>query len=136
MSSAVPGLGIAVGQGNTGGVGPGASGRGGRCRVLVAEDDPLMQIVTAATLSALGYETDVVSNGREAVTAVSGHDYVAVLMDCQMPEMDGYQATAEIRRLEVGYHRRTPIIALTATPREDGPQACLVPWPQTFARLK
>ena len=84
-----------------------------------------MQILTAATLSVLGYEADVVSNGCEAVAAVSGHDYVAVLMDCQMPEMDGYKATAEIRRLEVSHHRRTPIIALTATPREDGPQACL-----------
>ena len=84
-----------------------------------------MQIVTATMLSVLGYDADVVSNGREAVAAVFGHDYVAVLMDCQMPEMDGYQATAEIRRLEVGDHRRMPIIALTATPREDGPQACL-----------
>jgi two-component system sensor histidine kinase/response regulator len=92
--------------------------------VLVAEDEPMNQIVTASTLSVLGYEADVVANGREAVEAVSHEDYVAVLMDCQMPEMDGYQATAEIRRLEAG-SRRTPIIALTATPRDDGRQACL-----------
>jgi two-component system sensor histidine kinase/response regulator len=101
-----------------------AGADGHRRRVLVAEDEPVNQIVTAWTLSALGYDADVVADGRQAVEAVSREEYVAVLMDCQMPEMDGYAATAEIRRLEAE-SRRTPIIALTATPRDDCRQACL-----------
>ena len=96
----------------------------GRGRVLVAEDSTLLQVVTVTTLRVLGYDAEVVPNGREAVEAVERGDYVAVLMDCQMPEMDGYQATAEIRRREAGLHR-IPIIALTATWMQDGRDACL-----------
>ena len=95
-----------------------------RGRVLVAEDDPLLEIVTVTTLTILGYDAEVVANGREAVDAVLCTDYLGVFMDCQMPEMNGYEATAEIRRLE-GASRHTPIIALTATPMEDGREMCL-----------
>ena len=95
-----------------------------RGRVLVAEDDPVLQIVTVSTLTILGYEVEVVPNGREAVHAVRRGCYVGVFMDCQMPEMDGYQATAEIRRQEAGL-RHIPIIALTATPTGAGREKCL-----------
>ena len=102
----------------------GLDGAAGRGLVLVAEDHPLNQIVTATTIAALGYDAEVVANGRLAVEAVSRSHYLAVLMDCQMPEMDGYQATAAIRRLEGG-SRHTPIIALTATPAGDGREMCM-----------
>lgn len=86
-------------------------------RILVAEDAPINQRVTVAMLEKLGYQADVVPNGRSAIEQLGRVRYGAVLMGCRMPTMDGYEATAAIRQAEavaVG-SPRLPIIALTAS---------------------
>jgi signal transduction histidine kinase/ActR/RegA family two-component response regulator len=82
-------------------------------RILLAEDNPVNQMVACRTLQRMGYEVDAVQDGRAAVTAWQTNDYDLILMDCQMPVLDGYDATREIRSLETdGQH--IPIVALTA----------------------
>ena len=93
-------------------------------RLLVAEDNLINQMVAVAILSKAGYAVDTVRNGAEAVRAAAGREYDAILMDCHMPQMNGYEATAAIR-LHEGARRHTPIIALTAGARGEDRERCI-----------
>jgi PAS domain S-box-containing protein len=92
--------------------------------VLLVEDNKINQMVSQAFLTELGYTVDIANNGLEAVTMAGARPYRAILMDCQMPVMDGYAATVELRALE-GQTRHTPIIALTAAALPHDRQRCL-----------
>ncbi|MFO7569624.1 MAG: PAS domain S-box protein [Smithellaceae bacterium] len=96
----------------------------GAARILVVEDNPTNQAVAVSILHKLGYRADTAANGREAVFALDGLDYDLVLMDCQMPEMDGYEATEIIRR-RTDQRLAVPIIAMTADAQESTRQRCL-----------
>jgi PAS domain S-box-containing protein len=93
-------------------------------RILVAEDNPGNQLVIERMLQKLGYEFDIVGNGKLAVQAASEKPYDLILMDCQMPEMDGYQATQVIRESQQKSGQRIPILAFTANILKEDRQRC------------
>jgi len=97
---------------------------GAPVRVLVAEDNPVNQKVAVRMLERLGLRPDVAGNGREAVALCAMLPYALVFMDCEMPEMDGYTATAEIRKQQ-GSDGRVAIIAMTAHAMEGSRERCI-----------
>jgi len=94
-------------------------------RVLVAEDNPVNQKLAAHLLRRRGHDPVLVGNGREAVDAVAAEAFDLVLMDLQMPEMDGFEATAAIRKRDANLGTRMPIVALTAHAMQGDRQRCL-----------
>ena len=92
--------------------------------VLLAEDNDINQLVAVETLAELGYRADIAHNGLEALQLADTKPYLAILMDCQMPEMDGYTAAAELRRREDTNHH-IPIIAMTAGAFAEDRQRCI-----------
>jgi signal transduction histidine kinase/DNA-binding response OmpR family regulator len=102
---------------------PATAGDTGR-RVLVVDDNEVNQLVAAGILRHLGYTVEIAEDGAQGVAAAVDAPFHAILMDVQMPELDGYAATAEIRRRE-GPTRHTPIIAMTATASDEERGRCL-----------
>jgi hypothetical protein len=93
-------------------------------RILVVDDNEINQVVACKFLQKLGCQVEVARNGREAVNSIAHATYDAVLMDCEMPEMNGYDATQEIRLQEQATTRHLPIIALTGHASSEDEQKC------------
>ena len=98
---------------------------GRRLRVLLAEDNEVNQELAVRMLEKRGHAVTVAGNGREALAALGGGAFDLVLMDVQMPEMDGLEATAAIREREAGAGRHIPVIALTAHAMKGDRERCL-----------
>jgi CheY-like chemotaxis protein len=96
-----------------------------RPRILLVEDNIVNQKLAVRLLEKMGYRADVAANGLEALEAFSRIPYAAILMDCLMPEMDGFEATAAIRLREQAIGAHIPIIAMTANAMQEDKERCL-----------
>ncbi len=93
--------------------------------VLLAEDNPVLRNLAQRQLERLGVKADTVGDGKQVIEAVSKRDYALILMDCQMPEMDGFEATHVIRSSEQSGSKRIPIIAMTASAMPGDKESCI-----------
>jgi CheY-like chemotaxis protein len=93
-------------------------------KILLAEDNPINQVVAVRMLEKRGHRVTVAANGREAVTASRRESFDLVLMDVQMPEMDGFEATATIRQAEEAAGGHLPIFAMTAHAMKGDAERC------------
>ena len=91
-------------------------------RILLAEDSPVIQRMLSVTLAKEGFKVETASNGREAATAVQFAEFDLILMDLRMPEMDGLEATKEIRQLSI---RQPPIVALSGDDDASTIETCM-----------
>ena len=98
--------------------------QGAKLRILVVEDNKVNQVLACAILAKAGHRADVAGNGIEALQALNSRPYDLVLMDMQMPEMDGLEATSEIRKLP-GEVARIPIVAMTANAMKGDRERCI-----------
>jgi CheY-like chemotaxis protein len=96
-----------------------------KLRILLAEDNAINQMLAARLIEKRGHVVTVVNNGREALTALEKGSFDVALMDVQMPEMDGFEVTAEIRNKETGTGKHLPIIAMTAHSMTGDRERCL-----------
>jgi CheY-like chemotaxis protein len=96
-----------------------------KMRILVAEDNSVNQRVAARLLEREGHDVEVAGSGREALDMLGKNEFDLVLMDVQMPDLDGVQATARIREKERGSGRRVPIVAMTAQTTDADRERCL-----------
>jgi signal transduction histidine kinase/DNA-binding response OmpR family regulator len=94
-------------------------------RVLITDDNVVNQKIAAKMLEKLGCRVDIAANGQEAINAVVNRSYDVLLMDCEMPEMDGFTATRELRARETEGGRRLPIVAMTANTSAEDRERCL-----------
>ncbi len=101
------------------------TGQRGGIRILVVEDDQVNQLVAMHQVQSLGFSAQAVSNGREALRVLDQARFDLVLMDCQMPELDGYETTRRIRRQETESERHLPVIAVTAHAMPGDREKCL-----------
>jgi CheY-like chemotaxis protein len=101
----------------------GAGNKTGAPSLLIADDDPVSQLVLTRQLEARGFSVTIAANGREAVELHAGGSFRAIFMDCQMPELNGYDAAAAIR-VQEPEDERTPIIGMTASGRESDREQC------------
>ena len=93
-------------------------------RILLVEDNVVNQKVAMALVRRMGYTVEVANNGQEGLERLAAENFDAVLMDCQMPIMDGYEASRQIRKLELGTENHLPIIALTAHAMKGDAEKC------------
>lgn len=94
-------------------------------KILIAEDNTVNQSIFSMFLKKLGYDADIVSNGKECIERLCKDSYDLVFMDCQMPEMDGYEASLRIKKGECGETKIPVIVALTAHIGEEGRKKCM-----------
>ncbi|MDQ6734910.1 MAG: ATP-binding protein, partial [Nitrospirota bacterium] len=98
--------------------------RGEHCRILVVEDNTVNQNIAVKMLTKLGFRADAVANGHEALDALRQIPYDLIVMDCQMPEMDGYETTAIIRKSDSLNRKDIPIVAMTANATKSDEERC------------